>query len=77
MMQDGNTSDFIYRVPKLISYLSHFMSLLPGDIISTGSPAGSGMGKSPQRFLKDGDVIEYGIDGLGSAKQVISAFQGL
>ncbi|SPZ94775.1 Ureidoglycolate lyase [Sphingobacterium multivorum] len=77
IMQDGNTSDFIYRVPKLISYLSHFMSLLPGDIISTGSPAGSGMGKSPQRFLKDGDVIEYGIDGLGSAKQVISAYQGL
>lgn len=77
IMQDGNTSDFIYRVPKLISYLSHFMSLLPGDIISTGSPAGSGMGKSPQRFLKDGDVIEYGIDGLGSARQVITAYKAL
>jgi 2-keto-4-pentenoate hydratase/2-oxohepta-3-ene-1,7-dioic acid hydratase in catechol pathway len=50
LMQDGNTSDFIYRVPKLISYLSHFMSLLPGDIISTGSPAGSGMGKSSTKI---------------------------
>nr|WP_288811604.1 fumarylacetoacetate hydrolase family protein [uncultured Sphingobacterium sp.] len=74
LMQDGNTSDFIYRVPKLISYLSQFMSLLPGDIISTGSPAGSGMGKSPQRFLRDGDVIEYGIEGLGSGKQLVSAY---
>lgn len=74
LMQDGNTSDFIYRVPKLISYLSQFMSLLPGDIISTGSPAGSGMGKSPQRFLRDGDIIEYGIEGLGSGKQVVSAY---
>ncbi|QIH33582.1 fumarylacetoacetate hydrolase family protein [Sphingobacterium sp. DR205] len=74
LMQDGNTSDFIYRVPKLISYLSQFMSLLPGDIISTGSPAGSGMGKSPQRFLRDGDIIEYGIEGLGFGKQVVSAY---
>lgn len=74
LMQDGNTSDFIYRVPKLISYLSQFMSLIPGDIISTGSPAGSGMGKSPQRFLRDGDVIEYGIEGLGSGKQLVSAY---
>lgn len=75
LMQDGNTSDFIYRVPKLISYLSQFMTLLPGDIISTGSPAGSGMGKSPQRFLRNGDIIEYGIEGLGSARQIVSAYQ--
>ncbi|MDM1293151.1 fumarylacetoacetate hydrolase family protein [Sphingobacterium sp. N143] len=73
IMQDGNTRDFIYKVPKLISYLSQFMSLLPGDIISTGSPAGSGMGKSPQRFLRDGDIIEYGIEGLGSGKHIVSA----
>ncbi|MGB3062823.1 fumarylacetoacetate hydrolase family protein [Sphingobacterium thalpophilum] len=74
IMQDGNTKDFIYRVPKLVSYLSQFMSLLPGDIISTGSPAGSGMGKSPQRFLRDGDVIEYGIEGLGSGRQKVVAY---
>ena len=74
LMQDGNTSDFIYRIPKLISYLSQFMSFLPGDIISTGSPAGSGMGKTPQVWLKPGDVIEYGIDGLGSTTQTILPF---
>ncbi len=75
LMQDGNTSDFIYRIPKLISYLSQFMSFLPGDIISTGSPAGSGMGKTPQVWLKPGDVIEYGIEGLGSTTQTILAFE--
>lgn len=74
LMQDGNTKDFIYRIPKLISYLSQFMSFLPGDIISTGSPAGSGMGKEPQIWLKPGDVIEYGIDGLGSTTQEILPF---
>ena len=74
LMQDGNTSDFIYRIPKLISYLSQFMSFMPGDIISTGSPAGSGMGKTPQVWLKPGDVIEYGIDGLGTTTQTILAF---
>ncbi len=75
LMQDGNTSDFIYRIPKLISYLSQFMSFLPGDIISTGSPAGSGMGKTPQRWLQPGDVIEYGIEGLGSTTQTILPFE--
>lgn len=75
MMQDGTTADFIYKVPKLISYLSQFMSFLPGDIISTGSPAGSGMGKTPQRWLQPGDVIEYGIEGLGSTTQEIFAFR--
>ena len=74
LMQDGNTSDFIYQIPKLISYLSQFMSFLPGDIISTGSPAGSGMGKTPQVWLKPGDVIEYGIEGLGSTTQTILPF---
>lgn len=74
-MQNGTTADFIYKVPKLISYLSQFMSFLPGDIISTGSPAGSGMGKTPQRWLQPGDVIEYGIEGLGSTTQEILAFR--
>ncbi|WP_447641833.1 MULTISPECIES: fumarylacetoacetate hydrolase family protein [Chitinophagaceae] len=74
LMQDGNTRDFIYKIPKLVSYISQFMSLQPGDIISTGSPAGAGMGKNPQRFLCPGDIIEYGIDGLGTAKQVLRAY---
>ncbi|WP_312556776.1 fumarylacetoacetate hydrolase family protein [Empedobacter brevis] len=74
LMQDGSTSDFIYRIPKLVSYLSQFMSFMPGDIISTGSPAGSGMGKTPQVWLKPGDVIEYGIEGLGSTTQTILPF---
>ncbi|WP_313376027.1 fumarylacetoacetate hydrolase family protein [Chishuiella sp.] len=75
LMQDGTTQDFIYRIPKLISYLSQFMSFLPGDIISTGSPAGSGMGKTPQIWLQPGDVIEYGIEGLGSTTQKILPFE--
>lgn len=68
-MQDGNTSDFIFKIPFLISYVSHFMTLLPGDIISTGTPAGVGLGMSPQVFLKAGDVIELGIEGLGTSRQ--------
>ena len=68
-MQDGNTSDLIFKVPKLISYISQFMTLLPGDLISTGTPSGVGMGMNPQRFLRAGDVIELGIDGLGEQRQ--------
>lgn len=68
-MQDGNTSTLIFSVPYLISYVSRFMTLLPGDIISTGTPPGVGMGKNPPRYLKDGDVIELGINGLGVSKQ--------
>lgn len=74
-MQDGSTKDFIRGVPELLSYISEFMTLYPGDIISTGSPAGAGMGKTPQVFLKDGDEIEYGIDGLGEAKCKISGYK--
>jgi len=54
--------------------LSNFMSLLPGDVISTGTPAGVGMGMSPERYLKPGDVVELGIDGLGSSKQNVVAY---
>lgn len=70
-MQDGNTSDFIFNVQHVVSYLSQFMSLMPGDIISTGTPEGVGFGQKPPFYLKDGDVIELGIDGLGSAKQEV------
>ncbi len=75
VVQDSNTSDFIFNVPTVISYLSQFMTLLPGDVISTGTPAGVGLGLNPPVFLKEGDVVELGIDGLGTSKQVCKAYQ--
>ena len=68
-MQDGSTSTMVYGVNFLVSYLSQFMSLQPGDIISTGTPPGVGMGMKPQVFLKPGDVMCLGIEGLGEQKQ--------
>lgn len=73
-MQDGSTSNLIFKVPFLISYLSQFLTLLPGDVISTGTPAGVGLGFDPPIYLKEGDVIELGIDGLGSQKQHVKAY---
>lgn len=73
-LQDGNTSDFIFNVEEVVSYLSQFMSLMPGDIISTGTPEGVGLGFNPPVYLKDGDVIELGIDGLGTARQIAKAW---
>ncbi len=73
-MQDGNTSNLIFKIPFLVSYLSQFMSLLPGDVISTGTPAGVGLGMNPQVYLKDGDVMELGIDGLGTSRQNLKAY---
>jgi 2,4-diketo-3-deoxy-L-fuconate hydrolase len=69
MLQDSNTSDLVFNVPQLVSYISQYMSLLPGDIISTGTPAGVGMGFNPPVYLKEGDVVELGIDGLGISRQ--------
>ncbi|HVW13551.1 MAG TPA: fumarylacetoacetate hydrolase family protein [Mucilaginibacter sp.] len=69
IMQNGNTSNFIFNIPYLVSYTSKFMTLLPGDIISTGTPAGVGLGMKPNLYLKPGDIIELGIDGLGTAVQ--------
>lgn len=74
-MQDGNTDDLIFNLPVLVSYLSQFMTLLPGDIISTGTPAGVGLGFTPNIFLKEGDVVELGIDGLGTSKQTVVAYK--
>jgi 2,4-didehydro-3-deoxy-L-rhamnonate hydrolase len=74
--QDGTTADMVFKVPFLVSYLSQFMSLLPGDVISTGTPAGVGLGMKPPQFLKDGDVVELGIEGLGSARQRVRAYGG-
>ena len=71
LMQSSNTSDLIFNIPTLVSYISQFMTLLPGDIISTGTPAGVGLGFDPPRYLKKGDVVELGIDGLGTAKQPV------
>lgn len=68
-IQDSSTSDFIFNIQQVISYLSHFMTLLPGDIISTGTPSGVGFGFEPPKYMKAGDVIELGIEGLGSSKQ--------
>jgi 2,4-diketo-3-deoxy-L-fuconate hydrolase len=76
IMQDGNTSNFIFKIPFLVSYVSRFMTLLPGDIISTGTPAGVGLGMNPQVYLKAGDEMELGIDGLGSSKQKCVAYAG-
>jgi 2,4-didehydro-3-deoxy-L-rhamnonate hydrolase len=74
MMQDSNTDDLVFNIPFLVSYISQFMTLLPGDIISTGTPAGVGLGFNPPVYLKDGDVIELGIDGLGTSKQTCAAY---
>ncbi len=68
-MQDGNTVNLIFKIPHLVSYLSTFMTLLPGDIISTGTPAGVGLGMKPPIFLKEGDIVQLGIDTLGSSRQ--------
>ncbi|MEL4374548.1 fumarylacetoacetate hydrolase family protein [Brucella cytisi] len=72
-MQDGSTKTMVYGVRHLVSYLSQFMSLQPGDIISTGTPPGVGMGMKPPRYLKAGDVVELGIEGLGTQKQNVRA----
>lgn len=76
MMQDGNTSTLIFDVPFLVHYISQFMTLLPGDIVSTGTPPGVGLGMKPEPvYLKPGDVVELGIDGLGSSKQVLKEWK--
>jgi len=72
--QDGNSGNMIRRIPYLISYISNFMSLAPGDVIATGTPAGVGMGQKPPVYLKPGDLIELGIDGLGTQRQRILAW---
>lgn len=69
-LQDSNTSDLIFSIPHLVAYVSRFMSLLPGDVISTGTPAGVGIGFDPPRFVQEGDVFELGVDGLGAQRQV-------
>jgi 2-keto-4-pentenoate hydratase/2-oxohepta-3-ene-1,7-dioic acid hydratase in catechol pathway len=73
--QRSSTSEMIFDVPTLVSYVSQFMTLLPGDIISTGTPTGVGLGMSPPQYLKAGDVVELGIDQLGESRQKVVAWQ--
>ena len=73
LMQDSNTSDFVFNIQQVVSYISQYMTLLPGDIISTGTPFGVGLGLDPQRYLRPGDMVELGIEGLGSSTQRVVA----
>jgi 2-keto-4-pentenoate hydratase/2-oxohepta-3-ene-1,7-dioic acid hydratase in catechol pathway len=73
--QDGSTQQLIFGIPTLVSYLSQFMTLLPGDVISTGTPAGVGLGEDPPQFLSAGDVVSLGIEGLGQAQQRVVAHE--
>jgi 2,4-didehydro-3-deoxy-L-rhamnonate hydrolase len=74
LRQNSSTANMIFDVPTLVSYVSQFMTLLPGDIISTGTPAGVGMGMNPPSFLNAGDVVELGIDGLGESRQEVTEY---
>ena len=74
-MQNSSTSDFIFNVQHVVSHISQFMTLLPGDIISTGTPFGVGLGLNPPMYLKAGDVVELGIEGLGTSKQNVVAYK--
>jgi ureidoglycolate lyase/2,4-diketo-3-deoxy-L-fuconate hydrolase len=73
-MQDGNTREMIFSATFLVHYVSQFMSLQPGDVISTGTPAGVGMGRTPPVFLKEGDEVHLGIDGLGEQRQKVRRY---
>ncbi|MDQ6882575.1 MAG: fumarylacetoacetate hydrolase family protein [Pseudomonadota bacterium] len=74
-MQTGNTRTMIFDAAQLVSYVSHFMTLLPGDVITTGTPPGVGLGMKPPLFLKKGDVMTLGIDGLGEQRQQVVGFK--
>ncbi|TDQ09883.1 fumarylacetoacetate hydrolase family protein [Pedobacter metabolipauper] len=74
MMQDGTTANFIFNIPFVVAYVSQFMTLLPGDVISTGTPAGVGLGFKPPIYLKEGDVVELGVDGLGTSRQQVKNY---
>jgi 2,4-diketo-3-deoxy-L-fuconate hydrolase len=74
-MQTGNTRTMIFNVAKLVSYCSHFMTLEPGDVITTGTPPGVGLGMKPPKYLKKGDVMTLGIEGLGEQRQLVVPFK--
>jgi 2,4-diketo-3-deoxy-L-fuconate hydrolase len=74
-LQDSNTSDLIFCIPVILSYVSQFMTIMPGDVVSTGTPEGVGAGLKPPRYLKDGDIVEFGIEGLGTARQFAVSYE--
>jgi 2-keto-4-pentenoate hydratase/2-oxohepta-3-ene-1,7-dioic acid hydratase in catechol pathway len=74
--QNSSTANMIFDVATLVSYVSDFMTLLPGDVISTGTPAGVGLGMNPPVYLKAGDIVELGIDSLGESRQRVTAYHG-
>lgn len=76
-VQDGNTSTMVFDVPYLVHYISHYMSLQPGDIISTGTPPGVGLGMNPPQFLKEGDIMRLGVEGLGEQEQKVVRYTGV
>jgi 2,4-diketo-3-deoxy-L-fuconate hydrolase len=73
--QTGNTATMVFSVAHIVSYLSRFVTLMPGDMISTGTPPGVGMGMKPQQFLRAGDVVELGVEGLGVQRQPVVAYR--
>ena len=75
--QNSNTEKMVFDVPTIVSYVSEFMTLLPGDVISTGTPAGVGLGMHPPRYLKPGDVVDLGIEGLGESRQQVIAWKAV
>jgi len=75
--QDASTSDLIFNIPFLVSYVSQFMTLMPGDVISTGTPSGVGLGFKPPKYLRPGDVVEVGISGLGKQTQRLVAYEAM
>jgi len=77
MMQNSTTADLVFKIPFLVSYISHFMTLLPGDVVSTETPFGVGLGLNPPQYIKHGDIIELGVEGLGSARQKAKAYESL
>lgn len=74
-VQDSNTNDMIFSIARIVSYISQFMALEPGDVITTGTPQGVGLGMSPNRFLKSGDEMSLGIEKLGQQNQIVSAYE--
>ena len=74
-MQTGSTKTMIFGVAKLVSYVSQFMTLMPGDVITTGTPPGVGLGMKPPLYLKKGDAMTLGIEGLGEQRQVVVPFK--
>ena len=75
IMQKSNTSDFIFKINDVVSYISQFMTLLPGDIISTGTPSGVGLGFDPPKFLKNNDIMQLCVEGLGVSKQKVKSYK--